>query len=70
LNDRGQLRESYAADLVVFDPGAVQDQATFESPHQYPLGISHVMVNGQWAVRDGKQTDARPGQILRHKGTH
>jgi N-acyl-D-amino-acid deacylase len=70
LSDRGRLREGYAADLVVFDPDRVQDCATFEHPHQYPLGISHVMVNGQWVVRDGKQTKARPGQILRHQGSH
>jgi N-acyl-D-amino-acid deacylase len=70
LNDRGQLKEGYTADLVIFDPRVVQDRATFEHPHQYPLGISHVMVHGQWVVRDDKQTEARPGQILRHKGTH
>jgi len=66
LSDRGRLRENYAADLVIFDPAVVQDRATFEQPHQYPVGISHVMVNGQWVVQDGEQTQARPGQILRH----
>jgi N-acyl-D-aspartate/D-glutamate deacylase len=65
LKDRGRLREGYAADLVIFDPATVQDRATFENPHQYPTGISHVMVNGQWVVRDGQQTDARPGQVLK-----
>jgi len=65
LRDRGRLKRGCAADIVVFDPTTVQDQATFEQPHQYPTGISHVLVNGQWAVRDGEQTGARAGQVLR-----
>jgi N-acyl-D-aspartate/D-glutamate deacylase len=69
LTDRGRLREGCVADLAIFDPVKVQDQATFAKPHRYPAGISHVMVNGQWVVRDGEQTDARPGQILRHVGS-
>ena len=69
LHDRGRLQQGKAADLVILDPSTVQDRATFEEPHQYPAGISHVMVNGQWAVRDGEQTDARPGQVLRHNGS-
>jgi N-acyl-D-aspartate/D-glutamate deacylase len=69
LRDRGQVREGAYADLVLFDPAAVEDRATFESPHQYAGGIDHVMVNGQWVVRDGQQTDARPGQVLRRGNT-
>jgi N-acyl-D-aspartate/D-glutamate deacylase len=68
LYERGRIQEGKAADLVVFDPAAVQDMATFEEPHQYPAGISYVMVNGKWVVRDGEQTEARPGEILRHSG--
>ncbi len=67
LDRRGQVREGYAADLVILDPTTVRDQATFEQPHRYPLGISHVMVNGQWVVFAGEQTQARPGVVLRHK---
>jgi len=67
LKDRGRLQEGYAADLVLFDPATVQDRATFEDSHQYPAGISHVMVNGQWVVCDGEQTQARPGRVLRYK---
>ena len=66
LADRGRLKERCAADLVIFEPATVQDRATFKEPHQYPAGISHVMVNGQWVVQDGEQTDARPGQVLRN----
>jgi N-acyl-D-aspartate/D-glutamate deacylase len=65
LKGRGRLVEGAAADLVIFDPLAIQDQATFEEPHRYPTGISHVMVNGQWAVYEGAQTAARSGQVLR-----
>lgn len=67
LKDRGRLEEGYAADLVILDPAIVQDQATFENPHRYPAGISYVMVNGQWVVRHGQQTDARPGRVLRRE---
>jgi N-acyl-D-amino-acid deacylase len=65
LSGRGKLQEGMAADLVVLDADLVQDTATFEMPHQYPEGISHVMINGQWVVRDGQQTKARPGWVLR-----
>ena len=62
---RGELREGWAADLVVFDAGAVADAATFESPHQYATGFHDVIVNGVAVVRDGAVTGARPGQVLR-----
>jgi N-acyl-D-amino-acid deacylase len=65
LKDRGRLCEGAIADLVVLDPESVQDVATFTDPHRHPVGIPHVMVCGRWVVRDGVQTTARPGQILR-----
>ena len=64
LERRGALKEGYAADVVVLDPRTVQDQATFEAPHQYPAGIPHVVVNGVVVVRDGAHTRARPGLAL------
>lgn len=64
LRERGQLRAGWFADVVVFDPETVIDQATFEDPHQYPLGIDWVLVNGQIAVEDGAFTDARGGTVL------
>jgi len=67
LRDRGLIREGFAADLVLFDPDQVVDQATFTAPHQYPTGIRHVLVNGVWVIRDGKHTGARPGQPIRHR---
>jgi N-acyl-D-amino-acid deacylase len=64
LADRGVLREGMKADIAVFDPLAVRDLATFEMPHQYGEGVTHVVVNGQVAFEDGKMTAARPGRIL------
>jgi N-acyl-D-amino-acid deacylase len=68
LTDRGLVREGWAADLVVFDPGAVLDVATFERPSQYPTGIPHVVVNGTLAIRDGVETGVRRGRLLRRAG--
>lgn len=65
LHDRGRIAVGAAADLVAFDPDRVADRATFEAPHQYPVGIPHVMVNGRFVLRDGEQTAERPGRALR-----
>lgn len=62
--DRGLLRRGYRADLVVFDPGTVADRATYQAPHQYPIGIQHVIVNGVPVIRDSVHTGARPGSVL------
>jgi N-acyl-D-amino-acid deacylase len=65
IRDRGVVREGAFADLVVFDLGAVEDPATFTDPHRLARGMVHVMVNGEWVLRDGALTDARPGRVLR-----
>ena len=64
LRDRGLVRERYFADLVVFNPATVKDTATYEQPHQYPLGIEHVVVNGIPVVDPKGLTGARPGRPL------
>jgi len=64
LGNRGTIRQGYAADVVVFDPVTVADAATFEAPHAYARGIPYVLVNGAFVVRNGTQTDARPGQVI------
>ena len=66
LVERGVLRPGMAADVVVFDPAAVADTASYENPHQYPLGVELVLVNGQLVLRDGIRTEARPGRPLLH----
>jgi dihydroorotase/N-acyl-D-amino-acid deacylase len=66
LEDRGRIRENAWADIVVFDATTVADMATFEEPHQYPVGIPYVIVNGVLVVDSGRASPARPGQVLRH----
>jgi N-acyl-D-amino-acid deacylase len=64
LADRGQIREGFAADLVVFDLATIRDKATFFEPHQHSEGIEHVLINGVAVVDGGKLTHATPGKIL------
>lgn len=61
---RGRVREGDVADLVVVDPAAVIDTATYERPHAYPAGIPYVLVGGTLVVREGRHTGARPGAVL------
>lgn len=68
LADRGRLTVGAAADVVVFDPATVADRATYETPHRYPAGISHVLVNGVPVVRDEAHTGARSGKTLTRAG--
>jgi N-acyl-D-amino-acid deacylase len=65
LSDRGRIARGKKADLVVFDAAKIADGATFEKPHEFPVGISHVLVNGVLVVEGGAQTAARPGRVLR-----
>jgi N-acyl-D-amino-acid deacylase len=65
LEDRGLVRAGFMADLTVFDPASVIDRGTYVEPIQFPEGIVHVMVNGRWAVLNGKETGARSGRALR-----
>jgi N-acyl-D-amino-acid deacylase len=64
LDRRGLLRPGYFADVVVFDPGAVADHATYTEPHVYATGVAHVLVNGASVLRDGEHTGARPGRVV------
>jgi N-acyl-D-aspartate/D-glutamate deacylase len=66
LKDRGFIREDCWADLVLFDPETIQDEATYREPRRSPAGIRYVLVNGV-VVDDGRQTHARPGKALRHR---
>jgi len=64
LPDRGMLRKGYKADIVIFDRKNLRDNATYAQPHRYPDGIVRVMVNGTWAVHDGRLAGAYPGRLL------
>ena len=68
FRDRGLIREGFAADLVIFDENTIADQATFGKPHQFPVGISYVLVNGETVLVNGQLTEARPGVALRGPG--
>ena len=65
LVDRGLVREGAYADLVVFDPDAIDDVSSYEDPRRHPAGIHHVFVNGRAVVRDGVHTGDRSGRALR-----
>jgi N-acyl-D-amino-acid deacylase len=64
LRDRGLLQPGYAADVTVFDPATVKDEATFADPHRYPTGIPYVVVNGALVVDRGTFTAAGTGRVL------
>ena len=62
IKDRGRIQLGMLADLVVFNPATVMDNATYEEPHQYPTGIEHVIVNGVPVLDPRGLTGARPGR--------
>jgi N-acyl-D-amino-acid deacylase len=64
IRDRGSVRAGQFADLVVFDAATVADRATYEQPHQFPVGVTHVVVNGVPVLTAGELTGARPGRPL------
>ena len=68
LKDRGTLAVGAFADVVAFDPAAIADKATYEQPHQYAVGMRHVVVNGVPVLRDGEHTGATPGRALKGSG--
>ncbi|GAH10322.1 unnamed protein product [marine sediment metagenome] len=61
------LKESLAADLVVFNPQTVIDKATFDEPKKYPAGIDYVLVNGAMVVDEGKHTGVLNGRALHRR---
>jgi N-acyl-D-aspartate/D-glutamate deacylase len=65
LTDRGVLKKGMWADMVIFDPAAIRDLATFENPNQLSEGMEFVLVNGVPVIEGGKQTNALPGKVLR-----
>jgi N-acyl-D-amino-acid deacylase len=65
LESKGLVREGMDADLVVFEPEIVGTDADFDDPLQYPRGIEHVVVNGEFVVRDETMTDSTPGTAIR-----
>ncbi len=68
LDKRGNLEPGYFADIVIFDPQTIGDRATYDEPHQYAVGMQHVMVNGKLVLLNGSHTGAMPGRALRGPG--
>jgi N-acyl-D-amino-acid deacylase len=68
IDRRGQLKTGFFADVVVFDPAVIRDNATFVEPHQYATGMLHVFVNGEQVLKDGEHTGATPGRVVRGPG--
>ncbi len=68
IDGRGELKEGFYADVVVFDPETIQDHATFIDPHQYATGMLHVFVNGEQVLKNGEHTGATPGRVVRGPG--
>jgi N-acyl-D-amino-acid deacylase len=64
LKDRGLIKIGYAADINIFDPDKIIDKATYTEPHQFPLGMNYVIVNGTIVVNNGKHSGAQPGKAL------
>ena len=68
LTDRGVLKANMWADVVIFDPAAVRDLATFDNPNQLSEGMDYVLVNGVPVIDQRKMTGALPGKVLRGAG--
>jgi N-acyl-D-amino-acid deacylase len=68
IEKRGLLKPGFYADIVIFDPEKVQDHSTFDRPHQYSTGMSHVFVNGVQVLKEGEHTGATPGRVVRGPG--
>ncbi|NNL79983.1 MAG: amidohydrolase family protein, partial [Flavobacteriaceae bacterium] len=64
IDKRGQLKTGNYADVAIFDPGKIQDHATFDDPHQLSTGMIHVFVNGEQVLKDGEHTGALPGRVV------
>ena len=65
INDRGDIKKGFCADIVVFDPELVRDRSTLSSPVQYPEGIEYVITNGEMVIQKGEHTGGLPGKVLR-----
>jgi N-acyl-D-amino-acid deacylase len=65
---KGMVRQGMDADLLLFDPHTIAERSSFQDPHQYPVGLPYVIVNGQVAVDQGRYTGIFAGRVLRKTG--
>ena len=68
ITDRGVLKAGLKADVIVFDPATIKDNATFENPHRLSTGVRDVFVNGVAVLRNNQHTGAKPGVVVRGPG--
>jgi len=68
LNKRGLLKKDFYADIVIFDPLKISDNATFKKPLQYADGVNHVFVNGEQVIENGNHTGKFPGKFVKGRG--
>lgn len=64
LHKRGLLQVGHYADIAIFNPGTIEDKATYEDPHRYAVGVEHVFINGQQVLDKGEHTGIYPGRIV------
>ena len=64
MKDRGMLLRGYKADIVIFDPEAIRDDATYTDSRQYSTGIEHVIIDGKISIENGEYNDALNGKVL------
>lgn len=67
IENRGFIKDGFYADIVIFDPKKIRDEATFEEPELYASGINHVFVNGKHVIKDGVPTNERSGRPIRYR---
>ena len=65
IQKRGEIKEGYFADLVLFNADTVDSRSTIQKPQVYPDGITAVLVNGEIVVHNGVHKGKRPGQVIR-----
>jgi N-acyl-D-amino-acid deacylase len=68
LTDRGLLKPGFFADITIFDPATIKDEATYTKPAQLSQGVQYVFVNGQLEFEKGQLTGAKAGRALRGPG--
>jgi len=66
-NDRGQIKEDYKADIVIFNPGNIDIKTSISNSHQYCEGVDYLLVNGELVIKEGKYTGKLPGEVIKLK---
>ena len=65
----GLIQEGVCTDITVFDPETIADRATYTDPHQYSVGIRHVIINRVPVIQDRALTGEKPGRVVKGRAT-